>query len=262
MNRYAALFRLFVKSSLLVELEYRANFLAQALLGVLWSGITFASVALFYSHTDALGGWSYGQAMIVVGMSILIGGVIATFFEANLQRIIAMVREGTMDFVLLKPVDSQFYCTLRHVRLSGLTDIFAGVAVLAYAFTALRAAPGLPELGAFLVMFAIALALAYSIWLAMGACAFWFVKIDNMQELFRTIWDTSRFPISAFTGGLRFALTFIAPVAFMTTAPAQALLGLLDVGTLLTAVVVCAAFYFAASRLWRRAVRDYSSASS
>jgi len=262
MTRYFKLFRLFVKSSLLVELEYRANFLAQALLGLLWSGITFSSVALFYSHTDALGGWSYGQAMVVVGMSILIGGVIATFFEANLQRIIAMVREGTMDFVLMKPIDSQFYCTLRHVRLSGLTDVFAGVAVLVYAFAALGVAPGWLEFGAFLVMLSIALALAYSIWLAMGACAFWFVKIDNMQELFRTVWDTSRFPVSAFTGGLRFALTFVAPVAFMTTAPAQALLGLLDVGTLFTAAAVCALFYTAASQLWRRAVRDYSSASS
>ena len=260
--RNLQLFRLFVKSSVLVELEYRANFVAQALLGVLWSVITFSSVALFYSHTDTLGGWNYGQAMVVVGMSILLGGIISTFFEANLQRIIAMVRDGTMDFVLMKPVDSQFYCTLRHVRFSGLTDVIAGLAVTTYALITLRAAPGLAELLSFAGMLEFALVLAYSIWLAMGACAFWFVKVDNLQELFRTLWDTSRFPVSAFTGGLRFALTFVAPVAFMTTAPAQALLGRLDVGTFVAGLCVSAAFYVGAAWLWRRAVRSYSSASS
>jgi len=260
--RYLRLFRLFVKSSVLVEMEYRANVLAQAVLGVLWSGITFSSVALFYAHTESLGGWSYGQAMIVVGLSILIGGVIATLFEANLQRIIAMVRDGTMDFVLMKPVDSQFYCTLRHVRLSGLTDIAAGAAVIVYAWTTLGAAARAVDVLLFAVMLAIALALAYSIWLAMGACAFWFVKVDNMQELFRTIWDTARFPATAFSSGLRFMLTFLAPVAFMTTAPAQALLGLLDFGTFAAALLVCVGFYLGASALWRRAVAMYSSASS
>lgn len=262
MMRYLRLFRLFVQSSVLVEMEYRANFIAQAVLGVLWSAITFSSVALFYSHTETLGGWSYGQALIVVGMAILIGGVIATFFEANLQRIIVMVRDGTMDFTLMKPIDSQFYCTLRHVRLSGLADIFAGVSVLIYSLNVLNVTPGPLELLQFAVMLLIALALAYSIWLAMGACAFWFVKVDNMQELFRTIWDTARFPVSAFTGGLRFVLTFVAPVAFMTTAPAQALLGRLDFGTFFAGLCVSAAFYAGASALWRRAVAMYSSASS
>src|SRR5262245_57487641 len=112
--RYLRLLTLFLKSSLLVELEYRANFIAQALLAVFSAGITFVSVAVIYLHTDSLGGWTYDQALVIVALFTLIDGLIEVILQPNVHKIIQMVREGTMDFVLTKPVNSQFLATLRY----------------------------------------------------------------------------------------------------------------------------------------------------
>ena len=46
--KYLKLLVVFLKSSLLVDLEYRTNFIVQALMGVFQAGITFISVALFF----------------------------------------------------------------------------------------------------------------------------------------------------------------------------------------------------------------------
>ena len=262
MLRYLRLFALFMKSSLLVELEYRSNFIAQALMGVFWALVTFVSVALFFQHTTALGGWSYEQALVIVGLFTMTEGVTQMFLEPNLQRVVAMVRDGTMDFVLTKPVNSQFIATLRHVKFSGATNFVIGIGLIVYALAQLDYAPSMPQLALFALMFSLGMLMLYSIWLAMSASAFWFVKIDNMQELFRALWDTARFPISAYSGMLRALLTFVLPVAFMTTFPAQALLGSLEPGTLVTAIGMCAALFFLSMQFWRRAIRNYSSASS
>lgn len=260
--RYVRLLALFLKSNLLMELEYRANFIAQAALGVLWAGVTFVSVTVFFTQTDALGGWTYEQTLVIVALSVLIEGGIQMLLQPNVDKIIQMVREGTMDFVLTKPVNSQFLATLRYARYSGLADMSAGVAIMLLAFIRLGYAPEPIALAQFAVMLAASFVIVYSIWLLMATLSFWFVKIDNLTELFRALFDTARFPVTTFSGLVRIALTFVLPIAFMTTFPAEAVLGKLGGATLIAAVAL-AGFLFAFSAwCWRRAVLSYSSASS
>nr|MCU0494790.1 ABC-2 family transporter protein [Chloroflexaceae bacterium] len=57
-------------------------------------------------------------------------------------------------------------------------------------------------------------------------------------------------------------LTFIVPIAFMTTFPAAALLGLLDPLYLALAPVIAALLLLASRAFWRVALRSYTSASS
>ena len=67
---------------------------------------------------------------------------------------------------------------------------------------------------------------------------------------------------SAYPQGLRILFTLVLPVAFLTTVPAEALLGRASLPTMLSAVAV-ALLALAASRLfWTFALRHYTSASS
>ncbi len=260
--KYLKLLAVFMNSSLLVDLEYRANFIVQAIMGVFQTGITYISVALFFTHTDNLGGWTYEQSLIIVGLFSIINGVIYVFMQPNIKRIVEMVRDGTMDFVLTKPVNSQFMATLRYVKYSGMANIVAGFAIIALAFGRMGYAPDAPALVAFALMLSIAILIVYSIWLVMGATAFWFVKIDNLAELFNTLFDTARFPITTFSGIMRIFFTFVLPVAFITTVPAQAVLGQLEWLTIAGALLMGAALFIAGSLFWRYTVRSYTSASS
>lgn len=262
MTRYLRLLAIFLKSNLLVELEYRANFVAQAILGVFSAFITFISVSVIYLHTEQIGGWSYDQALVIVALFTLIDGLIEMFLQPNINKIIQMVREGTMDFVLTKPVNSQFIATLRHAQYSGLAGVASGIAILLFAFGRLQYTPDFTALVLFVFMLCAALIIVYSIWLAMAALSFWFVRIDNLTVLFRTLYDTARFPIGVFPALIRFALTFILPIAFMTTFPAQAVLGLIEVPSIIGAIIVAVAMFTFGTWFWQRAVLSYSSASS
>ena len=95
--KYLKLLAVFMNSSLLVDLEYRANFIVQAIMGVFQTGITYISVALFFTHTDNLGGWTYEQSLIIVGLFSIINGVIYVFMQPNIKRIVEMVRDGDPD---------------------------------------------------------------------------------------------------------------------------------------------------------------------
>jgi ABC-2 type transport system permease protein len=74
--------------------------------------------------------------------------------------------------------------------------------------------------------------------------------------------ETGRFPINFYRGWVRAVLTAIIPVAFMTTFPAQALLGRLERWLAVVAVGLAVLLFVLASAFWRFALRYYTGASS
>jgi ABC-2 type transport system permease protein len=88
------------------------------------------------------------------------------------------------------------------------------------------------------------------------------VKIENFTELFYTFYEAGRFPITVYRGWIRTILTFVVPVAFLTTFPAATLMGRLSSRYAIGSVAMAIALLFLSSRFWRYAIRFYSSASS
>ena len=122
-SRYTRTLRLFWGASIAAEMEYRLNFLLAAItsLGNL-VGSLFA-LSLFYNNGMDLGGWRWEEAIVVMGLAVFMEGFTSTFLRPNVGRIVQHVREGTLDFVLLKPIDTQFWLSLRNLSLWGVPNL-------------------------------------------------------------------------------------------------------------------------------------------
>ncbi|MCC5626237.1 ABC-2 family transporter protein, partial [Nostoc sp. CHAB 5715] len=99
-------------------------------------------------------------------------------------------------------------------------------------------------------------------WFMLGATSIWFVKIYNVTEVLGGLLEAGRYPIAAYPTAYRFFFTFVMPVAFLTTVPAQALLGQSEISWLIGAAILAVALFFASTCFWRFALRFYTSASS
>jgi len=86
--------------------------------------------------------------------------------------------------------------------------------------------------------------------------------VENILVIFQSMYEAGRWPVSLYPGWLRFALTFLVPVAFATTVPAEALSGRLTAQTLLGAVALAAALLIVSRLFWRVGIRHYSGASA
>jgi len=94
------------------------------------------------------------------------------------------------------------------------------------------------------------------------SAAFYVVKIDNLTNLFNSIFDAARWPVQVFRGVMRWVFTFVVPLALMTTFPAQAMLGRLPLPALVWSVVGAGAFGWLSRRVWLSSIARYTSASS
>lgn len=260
MTRYLHMLRLFWSTSLAAEMEYRLNFViafTTALLGLIGS---LFGLSLFFRGGTSLGGWSWNESLVVMGIFTLLEGLSSTLLTPNLGRIVGHVQKGTLDFVLLKPIDSQFWLSTRNFSPGGLPNVVFGFIVIAVASWRLDLSPA--WLGMSVIPMLVSCVVLYSLWFILATTGVWFVKIYNATEVLRSLLEAGRFPMSAYPAAYRVMFTFVLPVAFMTTAPAEVMLGRGSVAWSLLGAAVALGLFTFSRYFWRFAMRYYTSASS
>lgn len=259
---FLRLLAVFFRVSIMGELAYRANFFMQLFQSLLELATAIAGLAVIFAHTNTLGGWRPDEILVLVGIYILAGGIIGLAIQPGMENLIELVRQGTLDFTLTKPEDAQLLVSVQRFEIWKLIDVGLGCAVLATAFIRLGQPIGVWQMVLFIVMLLAGVVIIYSFWLILASLSFWFVRVENILMVFQSMYEAGRWPISLYPRWLRFALTFIIPVAFATTVPAEALTGRLN-GTTLPAALASAVFLLVVSRaFWRMGLRHYSGASA
>jgi ABC-2 type transport system permease protein len=254
--------RLYLKVGVLNELQYRVNFFVQLFQSLIQVATGLIVLSLVYSHTARLNGWSEAELLSLLGVQILLGGVIHTFVQPNMERLLEDVQRGTLDYALTKPEDSQVLVSVRNVRIWALVEVISGAILLAVGITRVEASIGVADAFAFLVAITLGVTMLYSFWLVVTTGAFWVVRMEHVLELFEGIYQTGRWPVGVYPGWMRYGITFLVPVAFAVTVPAEAVTSRLDVSTLALSFGF-SVFLFAFTRwFWRFGLRRYSGASA
>jgi ABC-2 type transport system permease protein len=262
MLRHLRLIALFLRISLQNDAAYRLDFFLRAGVAVLQLGGELLALWTIFANTRSLAGWSAAEVVVLLGVFRVMDGLIGMCIAPNMRRIMHDIRDGTLDFVLIRPVDSQFYASFRAFVAWRVTDLILGTALVAagawYASASLS--PG--TLLLFVIMLAAGTTIVYSFWLILATTVFWFTRINNIEMVFWNAFEAGRYPIDIYHPVVRWMLTFVLPLAFLTTFPAGVLTGKTGWTGLGAALVVAPLMLAAASWFWRFGLRHYRGASA
>ena len=255
--------RAYLSVGVLNLLQYRSDF-AISLLNAVVNLITqLLALSVVFSATSNLRGWGPFDLLVLIGIHFFLSGLIGIVMRPSMEALMEGIRLGTFDFLLIKPADSQLLASTQVVAPKAATDVVVGVGVTLFAMTRLGLNLGPLEVVLFLVMLMAGLVIVYSFLLLLATCAFWFVKLENVLVIFQALFgNAGRWPVTIFPPWLRGFLTFVVPVAFAVTVPAQALTGQLDATTGLLAVAVAVVFLVGSRVFWLVALRRYTGASA
>lgn len=253
---------LFFRVGAMNELQYRVNFFVHLLQSLIALGTGIVGLEIVFSHTSQLAGWTRPDLLAVMGVYTIMGGLINISIQPNMQQLLTDVQQGTLDYVLTKPADAQLQVSVRRVEIWSVTDILLGLGVLGYAITQLQQGLGLLQALIFVGLLVMGGLMIYSFWLIMTTGAFWVVRMDNILELFQGVYQAGRWPVAIYPTWLQIGLTFLVPVAFAVTVPAEDITGRLT-GAILLETLALTIFLLAVSRwFWRFGLRHYAGASS
>ena len=260
--RYLRLLGLFARTELQFALEYRANLALDLFEELIIVISSLVAVLILYDHTSAINGWTEGQMIELLGVYYLVQGAQAVVFETSFERFMEHVRMGTLDFILIKPVDSQFMISTRHVQVPQFGQIAMGVLVLAIGIAQVGGGFGVLDALAFAATLACGLLLVYSLLLVLSTLSFWFVRVENLLAIFWSFLDAGRFPVDVYPGWLRVTLSTVVPIGIAVTVPAQAIAGRLELAGVVAMIGGTISMCWFASWFWRRGLRSYTGASA
>ena len=262
LKKFLNVYSKFLHTSLASELEYKTNILIDLITAILSLIGSIFLLSIFFQNAGSIGGWDFEQALIIQGIYTILNGITNTWFNPNLTEIVKHVREGTLDFVLLKPIDSQFFISLKKIAPSGFLEIILGFCLLLYCIKINQINLNLSFLTLCFITIVCSICILYSLWFFISTTTIWFVKTWNATEVLRSFLYIGRFPLNSFSFSLRIFFSVFIPIAFITTIPSEVFLGLSQLWKILLEFFVAMVFLFTSRKFWVFALKFYSSASS
>lgn len=261
MGRYWRIYKTFFVSSLARELEFRANFFAKIAQNVVWIGFFLLIILVIYRNTDSVAGWNRGDAFVLAATCFVMNAVVSALFM-SLQEIPEQVRRGTLDFVITKPVDTQFWVSTRKFNFDQIGTLLAGLAMIGVGVSTSGLRPDAMQWLSYAILLVAATLLFYAFNMVLMTLGIWLVRVDNLWVLGETVMQVARYPLDIYSTGLQRVLTYFVPLAFLATVPSSQLVKGFDVGMLGLGVAWSAAALAFSRWFWNFALRHYSSASS
>ena len=261
-RKYLRIFYLFNYTSIASELEYKTNVIIDLFTAILGLIGSILLLSIFFLNGSKIGGWSFEQALIIQGIYTILNGITNTWFSPNLNEIVKYIREGTLDFVLIKPIDSQFWVSLKKINPSGLIEIILGLFVLSYCLHLNEIEITFTLIIFLVITLVCSVSVLYGLWFLISTTTIWFIKTWNATEVLRSFLYIGRFPINSFSFYLRLFFSTVIPITFITTIPSEVILGITPFSKIVLEILVSLTFIGVSRKFWLFALKYYSSASS
>lgn len=254
----------FLRASIQEEMAYRANFLIRVLVTLLNFVSGIAGLWILFGQVDEIHGWDMPSALALYGVYLTLQALRDLFIGPSFDTLAGMDGEiwtGGFDFTVLKPASKLFLVSFRRWRILSVLDLLLAMGVLITAVSRMSARVGAAEVLSFFLMLFVGAVIFYSIMLIFTSLVLWNPGF-LFTWLFNGLYQLARYPVGIYPGWLRLILTWIIPMALMTTFPAQALRGELSLLQFVLELAAGLALLGGAILLFHRGLRRYASASS
>jgi len=252
----------FLKVNIQMSLAYRADTVVNILLNLMWLGWELLSLSIIFSNTETLGGWGPGELIALLGVFRLVNTLMAALIWPNTERFNQSVRDGSLDYSLLQPVNSMFLVTFSRIMVWRIWDLVLAVILIVIGINMAGDTATPLSTSTFILLTVSGAIVIYSLWIVLIAFTFWFTKFDNNVTILQALLDAGRYPVTVYPVWLRVIVTYLIPIAVATTVPLQALRGDLDLRAILIFLAVGIASFLVASQIWKTGIKRYSGASS
>jgi len=262
LKRYSNLLFIMMKNCLIREMQFRANFLIRIVTEMLWLGMQLIFLQVIYGQTAELAGWNKWNMIALLGTIHIINQLFEGFFFDNCARLVDQIRMGDLDFVLLKPVNSQFLVSLRYTDYSSILNAFFGLAMVVFALGKLGISLSFTGMLSYTALVVNGIAILYTMMFCLSALTFWVGRSSNLFELYYQLNTFSRYPGEIYRWLLRMTLLTVIPMLVVSNFPTKVLFGWLPLSSALGGFALGLGFLGGSVWLWKLGLARYRSASS
>ena len=239
------------------RLAYRTDFLVQVGSDLLLQAVDIVFLLVVFSRVDALGGWTFDEALFIYGFFLIPFALFNASFAALSDVGGRYIVRGELDRVLVRPMPSFLQVQLELLRPQALNGVVLGLAVITIASSRLGMDWSAADVGTAVAGVLGAWLVYGGVYIAFASLNFWTQDRVGLFPIAYNLINFGRYPMTIYPALVRFILTFMLPYGFLAFYPAAGLLrGEFETISAFTPVVGAAVF-LAGLSLWHVGLTRY-----
>lgn len=221
----------------------------------------FFTLILYFIVSGAGSVASFNSNQIIFFfLTFSIVDVVCQFFFRQVYSFRTLIVNGDFDFILLKPVNVLFRSLLGGADIMDLMTI--PPILIATIYFANLMHPTLLQVALYILLLINSLIVATAFHIAVLSIGIITLEVDHLVMIYRDLANLGRLPVDIYKQPLQGVITYVIPVGLMMTLPAKVLFGLASPSVIVFSFIIGIVIFFASLRLWKFALRRYTSASS
>ncbi|SHI60564.1 ABC-2 family transporter protein [Lutispora thermophila DSM 19022] len=105
-------------------MQYRAHFVTQIALMFINSITSLVNILILMKVTPSIGGWNKAQMLLLQGTTWIVDSFFGGLFFFSLIRIPNIIQNYDIDFILLEPINTMFYVSMRYMNFGILLVLY------------------------------------------------------------------------------------------------------------------------------------------
>ena len=122
--KYLGIYQAFFKASFVADLEYRLNFVILVIGEFIWYSTQLILFEVLYRHTNIIGEWDVHQMRVFIFLVLFVDSIYMILWDPNFSSFTDNVRKGTLDLLLMKPINSMFMLSSQRISVSHIPCFF------------------------------------------------------------------------------------------------------------------------------------------
>lgn len=266
MKHHIRFYLSFIRLSIVREFEFRANFVVQLASDFVWLGVLLFGAEVLFAHLKTIGGWGKSDVQLLIFVNAFFSNLLWLFTLSKLAYFSELIRSGSFDFVLTKPLTPRFVVSFASKPDTNVSQIIRQLTYFMLIILFIMVANVNVSLYQWLFFFSfivIGFTLFYCLGFLVTTLNVWVVRLDNVHFLLDAVVDAGRQPSSIWKGVLQYLMVWIIPLGYTANFATRALLSSdIQVSNILIGVILAAGLLVASELFWRFAIMHYASASS
>lgn len=230
------------------------------LANTVWTISQLISLSFLFDKINSFQGWSFPDLILLLAFGQIYVYGSYMIYDINLSNLPKKIISGDFDRMLTKPINIKFLSSFETIAVAQAIPMIVTVAPLLVYGLIGRETLTIPLLLSAFGLCFLGIIAFYFLSLALIGLTFFVENAQSLKEfLTQRSTDLSRIPVSFFSKGVQYTLTFIIPLAFVTYYPVLVVQGKSNpLFPAALAVLLTLIFYLLQKWIWKKGLINYS----
>jgi ABC-2 type transport system permease protein len=263
MRRELKIIYCLIKQKLIRQMMYKESFIGGFFVNLSLFVVQLMFFAVIYDNTFLIGEWSKYQFIFFIGTYNLIINFAMMFFYFGIIKIPQLIRNGKMDYYILKPCNSLLYISFENFDLSSFPMVIFSIIITIYAAISENTRLDLLNVSLYIALLFLMCLLYYDLLVLVRCISFYTVDISGLESVEWSLTELNmKIPGTMYKGFLKYLFCIILPYGLVATIPSYVFFNGISTKVALFIACIVSLFSFLANTVWKYSLRHYRSASS